>query len=71
VAQVPLLLARLMRQLIAQKRMLHLILAACRLAETLGGASFRLHLWHNGLENKVRIQAAGLLETSDVPGWRR
>jgi hypothetical protein len=52
-AQMALALPRFMRQLMAHKRMLHLILAGGRLAETLGGASFRLQLWHNDLRKST------------------
>ena len=51
-SQMPLALAWLMCQLMAHKSMLHLVFAGCRLAETLGGTSFSLHLWHSGLEKK-------------------
>jgi hypothetical protein len=65
VAQVALPLARLMRQLMAHERMLHLIFSGCRLAETLGGASFGLQLWHNGLEEKsFHSYRIGLISSS-------
>lgn len=54
-AQMTLALPRFMRQLMAHKRMLHLILAGSRLAETLGGASFRLQLWHNNLRKGISL----------------
>jgi hypothetical protein len=55
-SQMTLTLARLMCQLMAHKSMLHLVFAGCRLAETLGGTSFSLHLWHSGLEKKASTQ---------------
>jgi len=55
-SQMALALAWLMCQLMAHKSMLHLVFAGCRLAETLGGTSFSLHLWHSGLEKKASTQ---------------
>jgi hypothetical protein len=56
-SQMTLTLAWLMCQLMAHKSMLHLVFAGCRLAETLGGTSFSLHLWHSGLEKKPPLRS--------------
>ena len=54
-SQMPLALARFVRQM-AHKRMLHLVFAGRRLAETLGSAAFGLHLWHSGLVSNVSLE---------------